>query len=138
MTTTRRLALGALAGVLLCNVSACSNSDPGGTGVNTPGPITVSLTTPSRDDGALIVVVTGSAFTGATAASAAYTLYWRPVSGTETRVAVVGNIVAGPLFTVTAPSGTAASEFTATVSEVANRADALRASTAGYSLSVAR
>lgn len=138
MTTTRILALGAFAAALVSGGSACGSEDPGGTGVTTPGPITVSLTTPSRDDGALLLVVTGSGFTGATATSTANTLVWRRVSDTETRVAVVGNIVNGPLFTVEAPEGTAASAFTAAVSEVADRADAVRASTTGYSLSVSR
>lgn len=138
MTATRLLLRGALAGALLIGVTACSGDDPGGTGVNTSGPVTLSLTTPSADDGALLVVVTGPDITDVTSASAAYTLYWRRASATETRVAVVGDIVAGRLFTVTAPSGAAASHFTATVSEVADRADALRPSTAGYSLSVSR
>jgi len=138
MTTTPLRALGALAGALLFGVSACSSDDPGGTGVNTSGSVTVSLTTPSADDGALLVVVTGPEFAGAKAAASGYALYWRRASATETRVIVVGDIVAGPLFEITPAAGADASDFTGTVSEVANRADALRASTTGYSLSVAR
>jgi hypothetical protein len=136
MTPIRFLTIGAVAGVLMLGSSACSND--AATAPDNTGPVTVSLTTPSADDGALLLIVTGPGLSAVLPASSAYQVYWRLANATETRVIVVGDIVAGPIFTATAPAGVAASQFAASVTEVSTRADALRPSAAGYSLSATR
>lgn len=137
MTRLRFLLRCTVAGSLLLGTSACSD-DPGGTGVDTSGPVTVTLATPSADDGALLVVITGPAISDLRASSNSYQVFWRAAGANETRVIVVGDILAGPLFTAKTPAGSAPSDLTATVTEVSNRADALRPSVAGYSLSITR
>jgi hypothetical protein len=135
MNAIRRVTYGAVAGALLLGTSACGDSgDPSGDG----GPVRVSLATPSADDGALVITVTGPALSAVRPASSSYSVFWRVVNDQETRVIVVGNIVDGGLFTATPPDGVAASELTAAVMEVASRTDVLRPNVEGYSLSVAR
>ena len=134
MNAIRRVTVGAVAGALILGASAC---DSGGSSEGN-GPVQVSLSTPSADDGALVITIAGPAFTAVRPASASYEVFWRAVNQNETRVIVVGDIVDGLLFTATAPEAAAAAEFSAEVMEIANRGDALRPSMAGYSLSVAR
>jgi len=136
MTRTHLFQLGALAGALAVGTSGCNsdtNTDP-----TSSGPVTVSLSTPNADDGALMIIVKGQGPPTIESASNAYQVYWRLAKAGETRVIVVGDISAGPLFTAAAPPGGSTAGITATIAEVATRANALRASTAGYTLTVAR
>lgn len=133
MTMIRILVRGAVVSTLLFGSSACSDDPPTGPDDSA---VTVSLSTPNADDGALLVVVSGGALTDVQPASAAYQLFWRAVSDTETRVIVVGDIQAGPLFTVDATVEPAALAVGAT--EIASRTDVLRPTTAGYSFTVSR
>lgn len=134
MTRFRFLTACGLATTLVLGSASCSDSP----GPDDSGPLTVSLTTPNADDGALLVVVTGPELTDIQPTSSAYQVFSRRAGATETRVIVVGDIVAGPVFTASVPTGSVASEFAASMSEVASRTDALRPSTAGYSLTVRR
>ena len=134
MITMRKLSTGLAAALLAAGLGACS--DGGGEGPNGSTAVTVVLTTPNTDDGALLMVFTGPALSGVQASSAAYQLFWRAVGPNETRVIVVGDIAAGPLFTAKAAG--MASDLNATVAEVSTRADQLRGSTAGYSLAVGK
>ena len=135
MTRTHLLRLYATVGALALGASGCSSD--AGTGPPITGPVTVSLATPNSDDGALLISVLGPELSAVQPASTGYQVYWRPVSENETRIVVVGDIVAGPIISATASSG-AASVFTASVSEVASRANVLRTSTDGYALRVIR
>jgi len=132
MITTRTFRPLLAAALLAVGVGACS--DNGGPEPDPNSGITVALTTPNTDDGAVLLVLQGPTPSAIMASSAGYQLFWRAAGPTETRVIVVGDIVAGRLFTATT-SGSA-STFTATVAEVSTRADQLRSTTAGYSLVV--
>lgn len=134
MTPVRLLSLCGVAAVLALGTAACSD-DSGG--VDNSGSITFDLSTPNGDDGAVLLVITGPALSDVRPASAGYQLFWREVSATETRIIVVGDLVAGRLLTAHAPPG-AASEFTASVAEIATRTDMLRPSTAGYTVTASR
>lgn len=136
MTHTHVIRLGALAGALALGASGCSSD--ASTAPTSSGPVTVSLTTPNLDDGALMVIVKGVGPPTIQSASSAYQVYWRQAKAGETRVIVVGDISAGPLFTATPPPGGSSSGITASVTEVASRANLLRTSTDGYTLSVIR
>jgi hypothetical protein len=136
MIAMHRCAIGAAGCALLLLTTGCSDSS--GTPPDDNGPVRVALATPSADDGALLITITGPGLTAIEPASPSYAVFWSAVNENETRVIVVGDIVDGPIFTATAPEGVAASEFAAGVMEIASRTDALRASLAGYSLSVAR
>ncbi|PYO38169.1 MAG: hypothetical protein DMD29_14100 [Gemmatimonadetes bacterium] len=68
------------------------------------------------------------------AAGSGSVVFWRLVSPTEVRVLVVGNLGAGPLFSVDVPDARKASEYASAVLEVASRADAILPTTAGYAV----
>lgn len=136
MIRTHFHTVGALTGALLLGMSACGDDPP--TGGGEAEVVTVSLTTPSSDDGALLITVTGPGLDDVRPASASYRLFWRAVSANEARVIVVGNIAAGPIFTAAASKGEPASDFAASVVDVSSRSEDLRASVAGYSLRVTR
>jgi hypothetical protein len=125
-----------LAGALALGISACDSD--AGTEPATTGPVTVSLATPHLDDGALMIIVKGAGPPTITPVSNAYQVYWRLAKAGETRVIVVGDISAGPLFTATPPPGGSSSGITASVTEVATRMNDLRASTEGYALTLSR
>ena len=102
-----------------------------------PGSAVVSLTTPNTDDGAVVVTLSGPGLTTMQVASSSNLFYSRAVSDSEARVILVGNLTAGPLFTFKLADGQQISAYSATVGQVATRADALQASTTGYKLSIA-
>jgi len=105
--------------------------------VATPGPILASLATPHTDDGALLVAVTGPGITTVQAAGSGNVVFWRLVSPTEVRVLVVGDLGAGPLFTVDVPDPHQSGQYASAVLEVASRVDSIRPTTAGYAVTFA-
>jgi len=131
MTTTRKLFIGIAVTMVTAGLFACND---GGTEPNPDTSITVSLTTPNTDDGAVLMVLTGAPLSEVQASTAAYQVFWRTAGPNETRVIVVGDIVAGPLFTAIAKGR--ASAVIATVAEVSTRSDQLRSATEGYSVTV--
>lgn len=101
-----------------------------------PGSAIVSLTTPAADDGAVVVRVEGPGLSTLQTASSGYTFYSRLASEQEARVIVLGNVVAGPIFTFKMAAGATASDYTATLQQVASRSDGLRAALTSYSLTI--
>ena len=99
--------------------------------------VVVSLTSPNNDDGAVVVTLQGPSVSTLQRSSSGYLLYSRSPGAQETRVIVVGSLATGPLFTFAPAAGANLSAYSATVQQVANRADALRASTTGYTLTIA-
>jgi hypothetical protein len=102
-----------------------------------PGVLTVRLTTPSSDDGALLLRLAGVGPIGEISlpSGSAYVVHARG-QGSTVHVAVFGQIGAGDLVQFSVPDVTKASGYSATLLEVADRANALRASTQGYTLSL--
>jgi hypothetical protein len=118
------------------SVSAACSKDPVAI-VPHAGTLTVRLTTPHVDDGALSFTLSGPPINNVTAANASLRLFTRG-SGQSTIVGVlVGDLANGPVVTLNVPDVTAAAGYAAQVLEVADRNDALRAPLAGYALSVA-
>ena len=101
------------------------------------GTLTLRLTTPHADDGAMTFEVSGAPIDGATAVDASLRLFTRRESGSTVIGAVVGALDNGAVVTLHVPDVGAAARYTTTVLEVADRQDALRASLAGYALTVA-
>jgi hypothetical protein len=62
--------------------------------------------------------------------------YSRAVSDSEARVILVGDVAAGALFTFKVADGKQLSAYSATVGQVATRADALRPNATGYNLAI--
>ncbi len=113
---------------------ACSDesTNPGAV----PGTLVVSLTTPRADDGALLFELSGPPIDSATAINSSLRLFTRRESGSTVIGAIVGVLASGAVVTLHVPDVGHAAGYTATVLEVADRQDALRASRTGYALSV--
>ncbi len=123
----------ALAAAVLLAAAACSDS----TTPPTPGVVTLSLVTPNADDGAMALVLTGPGITSIASGSGAYAVYWRVVSPTEARVIVVGDLSNGVLATAQVAEANRLTGYHVGILEVATRSDAVRASTAGYAITLA-
>lgn len=115
---------------------ACGDDD----GVTGPvaGSLVVSLTTPNADDGAIMLTVTGGTIESPAATSASHAFFYRQVSSTSVSAILVGDISAGPLMTIDVPDVNAVASYSATVIEVADQANDLRASLTGYELTTSR
>ncbi len=124
-----KLALAALA----CGTAACTDST---TGPAVPATAVVSLVTPSSNDGALLITLSGPGLSDIQPANSFVRIYWRLVTETEARVVVVGNLTAGPVFTVRL-SDARPERYTASLGEVADRTNAMREALAGYTLTLA-
>jgi len=123
----------ALAAAVLLAAAACSDS----TTPQTPGVVTLSLVTPNADDGAMALVLTGPGITSIASGSGAYAVYWRVVSPTQARVIVVGDLSNGVLATAQVAEANRLTGYHVGILEVATRSDAVRASTAGYAITLA-
>ena len=125
-----------VAGLALAVALACGG-DGGTTGPTGPtaGLLTLTLTTPNADDGAILLSVTGPSMTQVAASDVS--LYFRSVqTGTTATAVLVGDIRGGSLLTFRVPDVDAAGSYSATIQQVADRGDALRGSLSGYSLVV--
>ena len=116
--------------------AACSNDVAGGG--PQAGSLTLRLTTPHADDGALTFQVSGPAIDGAAAANASLRLFTRREGSATVVGAVVGTLANGAVITLHVPDVGAAARYSATVLEVADRQDALRTALTGYALTVTR
>jgi len=115
---------------------AAACSDDSTTAPVQPGTLRLTLTTPHDDDGAMTLEVSGPPIDSATADHASLRLFTRRVDGSTIVGAVVGALTNGAVVTLYVPDAGAAGRYTARVHEVADRQNALRASLAGYALTV--
>ena len=135
MSHLARSALALALGFLGAMVAACRGGDGTGTSGPTPGTLSVVLATPNTDDGAILFRVSGPDMSQVSAGDA--TLYFRQVQqGTTITAVVVGNLHTGTLLTFHVPDVDAASSYSATILQVADRANALRGTLGGYGLMV--
>jgi hypothetical protein len=123
---------------LLAAVALVAACDPGTSSKATPGDLTVTLDTPTANDRAMVVTLSGPAApTAVQGAAAGYVVHSR-AQGTTTRVAIFGVIGDGALLRVTVPDVRQAKQYTAMVTEAADANNNTHASLAGYALSVDR
>ena len=122
----------AMAAVL--SLAAACSDDPT-SGAPRAGTLIVSLTSPHSDDGAMTFEVSGPAIDSAVAVNPSLRLFTRREGGSAVVGAVVGALANGAVVRLYVPNGSAAG-YTATVLEVADRQDILRASLAGYALTM--
>ncbi len=108
----------------------------GSGGGSRAGNITVNLATPNSDDGAVRVTFTGPQVTTPQASAGNVVLYSSQRSPEVLDVIVVGDLQAGPLFSVAVIDIDRIGEYSASVTEVAARDDTMRADASGYSLSL--
>ena len=125
------------AAALLLVGAACSN-DPAGSGESAAGTLIVRLTTTHSDDGAVLFELNGPPIDTVVAVNASLRLFTRRASDAVIVGALVGAVANGAMVTLRVPDVGAASRYTARVLDVADRNDVLRASLAGYALTVER
>lgn len=128
---TRRAAL--LLGGLALALGGCFDGP-------SAGEVTLVLSTPNADDGAIsfaVLVAAPNEVTGATAACDGCEVFYTRVSSTELRGIVTGDLAAGPVVRLAVAQGGPDEAYRLDVLEVANRQFDL-VPPAGYSLSAQR
>jgi hypothetical protein len=134
MTRCRRRTLVAIAAALTLAI-ACGDDGPGGPTGPISGTLALNLTTPNADDAALVLRLTGPGITQVSASDPSTYLYSSQDGATLTAV-IVGDLQNGSVLRFRVPDVNAVSSHSGTVLEVADEANALRGSLAGYGLSV--
>ena len=121
------LALGLVAGI------ACSDDEtPAGP---TAGTLSVTLTTPNMDDGAILFEVTGPDIVSVTVTVPEHYTHVGHDGSTLTMV-IVGDIESGLLVGFDVPDASAVASYSATALQVADRTNELRGTLSGYDLTV--
>lgn len=113
------------------------NIDSGGTDPSA-GSLTVILTTPNPDDGAIRFTVTGPYVTTPRPASTSHLVFTMQRSQQELDVVVVGDFQSEPILILPVRDTQAAPEYRVTITEVATRTNALRTDLSGYDTQVLR
>ncbi len=126
-------AVGALSLVIaLAALVACGKDGPAS---SKAGEVTLNLTTPFADDGAILISVTGPEIGTVRASSSALAVHSRAVAG-GVRVAVFGDIASGSLLRIAVPDASQSSRYSASVIEVSDRANGVRPVLTGYKAKV--
>lgn len=125
----RRLAAAAVLALVL---TACGGSTPTGpeTTTGTPGWLSVELTTPNADDGAVQLRVTGPGV-DSVVATAAYNGYAAATSGAANLV-LVGSVQSGVVARFRVPDVSRSSQYTASVTAAAQRGSYALRELSGY------
>lgn len=131
MNRTRTLTTATLLAGLACNEGPTGTPPAGG-----PLTLTVTLTTPADDDGAILFTVSGGTVEAPTAASPDQELFTRVTGVNALGVVVVGDLSSGAVLEFEAPEGSDASSYTATMVQVADRGNRLRQDLSGYGLGI--
>jgi len=112
--------------------------DGGGSTGPTAGTLTVSLTTPNADDGAIRFTLTGPFVTTPRAASPGHLVFTRQRSSQELDVVVVGDLQSEAILILPVRDTRTAPDYQVTITEVATRTNALRTDLTGYGTLVLR
>jgi hypothetical protein len=114
--------------VAVASIPACSNNT-GPTAVI----LNVSLSTPSPNDGAVLLAISGGPVDSVEAVG--YATYTAAATGTV-RIIVAGDLVAGTIARIHLPDGRQATRYSATVEQVATRVTYAQRDPAGYRASL--
>lgn len=139
MDTMNRMRIVA-AFVCVATLGACGDdASPLSQDAPAPGLVTLQLSTPNADDGALSVVLQGDGIEEPVAVNASHQLFTTddPSSG-EVRLALVGNGLSGGLVQFRVPDVTRLQSYTASLIQVADESSNLRSSLAGYRVGIVR
>ncbi|MFW6202030.1 MAG: hypothetical protein ACOC8B_05600 [Gemmatimonadota bacterium] len=138
MTRSRILATALAATVLPAWIACGDDADPPTEPDPdpTPGHLSVSLTTPNDDDGAILLRVDGGPMTSPAAASSDHAFFFRETSATSVVVLLAGEIETGALLEFEVEDVDDAAAYSAEILEVADRENALRDDLADYALTV--
>lgn len=134
MRTNRWIGLGLSLG-LLATALGCGGDNA--VAPRVAGNMTVSLTTPNTDDGAVLVALFGPGFTNIQPASASYRVYSLTASPTEVRILVVGDLSTGALLSLDIGDAARIAEYHGTVIQAASRDDIVHTVSTDYDLTFA-
>ncbi|HEY6060682.1 MAG TPA: hypothetical protein VIV10_08855 [Gemmatimonadales bacterium] len=101
------------------------------------GSVTVSLTTPNADDGAVLIALFGPGITNLQPASASYRVYSLTASPTEVHILIVGDLAAGALLTLNVSDQSRIGDYHGTVIQAASRDDIVHTVSTDYDLTFA-
>ena len=125
-------ALGALCMTSALALTACGKDGPAS---SKAGELTLSLTTPFADDGAILISITGPDIGTVRTTSGSLAVHSRAMAG-GVRVAVFGDIASGSLLRIAVPDASQPSKYSATVIEVSDRTNGVRSALTGYKAKV--
>jgi hypothetical protein len=98
-----------------------------------PGTLSLFVSGPHEDNGAVMVAIRGPGLAAPTPRDPANVVYFLPAgAGAEARVIVVGPHLSGALVTMAVPDVRRANEYSASVLEVADQLNQVRADVTGY------
>jgi hypothetical protein len=123
------LALGATVGLSL--LPSCASEPAGPTG----GVLTVTLTTPNSDDGAVLFTLSGGPVDSVEAVG--HSVYSARIDANTLRVIVTGTLGPGPVARIRIPDQQQVSGYGAMVNQVAARTTYQQRDPGGYSLTLA-
>lgn len=133
MTRPLRFSLALLASFAL--FGACDSGPTGGGG---PGTLKVVLSSPNATDDAILIRLDGPDMSDVVVSGAGRTAYVRTVSATRVVVAIVGPVSSGEQLRFDVPDTKRSADYLATVLEVSDATNTLRATPATYTLRVQR
>jgi hypothetical protein len=116
-------------------LAALSCNAPTGDHRSGPGTVSIRFDSPNTGDGALKLSLSGPGITAVTA-SGDLMVFSRQGGGTTTTIAIFGELADGLIVTFDVPDLADLESYRATLLEVAGPDNNLRASLAGYSVSV--
>jgi len=122
----------ALAFGLMASIACSDDEAPTGP---TAGTLSVTLTTPNMDDGAILFEVTGPDIVSVSVTVPEHYTHVG-VDGSTLTIVVVGDIESGLLVGFDVSDTRAVDSYSATVTQVADRSNELRGSLTGYDLTV--
>jgi hypothetical protein len=116
----------------------CGGGDDGGPDGPTPGELTIELTTPNTDDGAIKLTISGpEALTSITSDSPDIRVFRTGALGASNTVVITGTLTDGPVLRIGVADTRDDEDYTATVVSVASTGYAVRAVT-GYEFAVVK
>lgn len=123
---------------LLASLSLLGACDSGPTGGGGPGTLKVVLSSPNATDDAILIRLDGPDMSDVVVSGAGRTAYVRTVSATRIVVAIVGSVSSGEQLRFDVPDTKRSADYLATVIEVSDATNTLRATPATYTLQVQR
>ena len=129
----RAVRVGALAGAVLASLECGGSTELKQEAV--PGTLTVILATPSADDAAIMLTVSGPAAPTSVIPRPGLRLFQSGGLGATTHLILTGALTGGPIVTLQVPDVSAASRYHATIQSVSSSTFVLRP-VAGYELTV--
>ena len=124
------LLVAALAAAMSCE----RGTGPSGASAPTPVRLTVVLTTPHADDGAIVFEIAGQAVATPRLMDTTMSVFSESISPTLTRLVVVGDLTSGPLLTVEAPDSQ--QQYVAHIIAASDRANVPRDSVPDYRMAI--